>query len=449
MFIDFLINIFKSNQESEAIVWESEVFTYRWLLKRYKYWQNKVKLEGIKKGAVAIVEADFSPNSVALLLALIDHGCIFVPITASVESKRDEFIEIAEGEVLFKIDKNDVVKISRLNKKSNHQIYQSLKKSGHPGLVLFSSGSTGKSKASVHDITGILEKFRIQRYRFRTITFLLYDHIGGFNTLLYTLSNSGLIVTVNERSPDGVLGMVDKYNVELLPTSPTFINLILLSEAYKRHDISSLKTLTYGTEPMPESTLKRFNQLFPEIRLLQTYGLSEVGILRSKSKSSDSLWVKVGGEGFETRIIQGMLEIKAKSAMLGYLNAPSPFTEDGWFKTGDAVEISGEYIKILGRKSEIINVGGEKVYPQEVENIVQGIVNVAEVTVYGEKNPIMGNIVCARVRLIKNEDKKSFINRLKIHCQKKLQNYKIPVKVDIVGLEQYNNRFKKIRTLSS
>ena len=62
---------------------------------------------------------------------------------------------------------------------------------------------------------------------------------------------------------------------------------------------------------------------------------------------------------------------------------------------------------------------------------------------------VMGNIVCARVRLIKNEDKKSFINRLKIHCQKKLQNYKIPVKVDIVGLEQYNNRFKKIRTLSS
>ena len=98
---------------------------------------------------------------------------------------------------------------------------------------------------------------------------------------------------------------------------------------------------------MPESTLKRFNQLFPDIKLLQTYGLSEVGILRSKSKSSDSLWVKVGGEEFETRVIDGMLEIKAKSAMLGYLNAPSPFTEDGWFKTWDAVEVEGEYIKIL------------------------------------------------------------------------------------------------------
>ena len=111
--------------------------------------------------------------------------------------------------------------------------------------------------------------------------------------------------------------------------------------------------MTYGTEVMPESTLKQFHELFPKVLLLQTYGLSEVGILRSKSKSSDSLWVKVGGEGFETRVVDGMLEIKAKSAMLGYLNAESPFTEDGWFKTGDAVEVDGEYIRILGRKSEM------------------------------------------------------------------------------------------------
>lgn len=93
---------------------------------------------------------------------------------------------------------------------------------------------------------------------------------------------------------------------------------------YKKFDLSSLQTVTYGTEVMPESTLKRFHALYPNIKLQQTYGLSEVGILRSKSKSSDSLWVKVGGEGFETRIVDGLLEIKAKSAMLGYLNAPVP-----------------------------------------------------------------------------------------------------------------------------
>ena len=445
MFIDFLISVFIENKENEAIVWKDKVFTYEWLLERNKYWQNEIRSEGIERGTIAIVEADFSPNSVALLLALIEHGCIFVPITASVASKRDEFIEIAEGEVLFKIDKNDNVTISKLKYNSNHEIYRKLKGSGHPGLVLFSSGSTGKSKASVHDITGILEKFKVRRHTLRAITFLLYDHIGGFNTLLYTLSNAGLIVTVSDRSPDGVLKAVDKYKVELLPTSPTFINLILLSEAHERYDISSLKTVTYGTEPMPESTLKRFNKLFPNIRLLQTYGLSEVGILRSKSKSSDSLWVKVGGEGFETRVIDGMFEIKAKSAMLGYLNALNPFTKDGWFKTGDAVEVNGEYIKILGRKSEIINVGGEKVYPQEVENVILELDNVAEVTVYGEKNPVIGNIVCAKIHLKVVEDKKEFSIRLKRYCAKKLQKYKVPIKIKIVQEKQFSERFKKNR----
>jgi len=320
-----------------------------------------------------------------------------------------------------------------------------LRKNGHPGLVLFSSGSTGKSKASVHDMTDLLEKFKISRHSRRAITFLLYDHIGGVNTMLYTLSNGGCIITVQDRSPDGVLGAVEKHKAELLPTSPTFINLILLSEAYKRHDISTLKTVTYGTEPMPESTLKRFHQLFPHIRLQQTYGLSEVGILRSKSKSSDSLWVKVGGEGFQTRVVNGILQIKARSSMSGYLNAPSPFAKDGWFDTGDYVEVDGEYIKILGRKSEIINVGGEKVYPAEVESIVRELDGVSDVTVYGEKNPITGQIVCAKITPSKEVDHKKFVAELKKHCRKRLQNYKVPVKVVFSEEKQYSDRFKKVR----
>ncbi|MDQ3006231.1 MAG: fatty acid--CoA ligase family protein, partial [Chloroflexota bacterium] len=325
-------------------------------------------------------------------------------------------------------------------------LYSVLRDRHHPGLILFSSGSTGKGKAALHDLTGILEKFKVRRHKQRTISFLLYDHIGGVNTMLYTLSNGGCLVTVHERSAEKVLKAVEKYRVELLPTSPTFLNMILFSEAYQHHDLSSLKTVTYGTEPMPESTLKRFHELFPNITLQQTYGLSEVGILRSKSKSSDSLWVKLGGEGFETRIVDGILQIRAESAMLGYLNAPSPFTEDGWFITGDEVEVEGDYFRILGRRSELINVGGEKVYPAEVESVIQQIANVADVTVYGEKNPITGNIVCANVRLLEPEDTKAAILRIKKYCRAHMPTYKVPVKVKIVDEEMHGERFKKMRS---
>ncbi len=447
-FTDFLIKAFDRNKENEAIVWKDKIFTYDWLLKRIDYWINKIRSDGICKGTVAVVEADFSPNSVALLIALIESECVFVPITTNVASKREELIKIAEGEILFTFDKNDNVSTSMLPNNAKHKIYQKLRGMGRPGLVLFSSGSSGKSKASIHDITCILEKFKVRRHKLRTITFLLYDHIGGFNTLFYVLSNAGLIVTVDDRSPDGVLKKVERYGVELLPTSPTFINLILLSEAYKRYDISMLKKVTYGTEPMPEITLKRFCHLFPNIKLVQTYGLSEVGILSSKSKSSDSLWLKLGGDGFETRVVNGMLEIKAKSAMLGYLNAPSPFTKDGWFSTGDEVKINDDYIKILGRKSEIINVGGEKVFPQEIENVILEMDNVADAIVFGEKNPIIGNIVCVRVRLVKDENKNKFTKKLKKFCSLRLQKYKIPIKIKITNENQYNERFKKNRNLS-
>jgi long-chain acyl-CoA synthetase len=449
--IEFLLEVFKENKGDDAIVWREQTYSYDWLHQHIQQWKNDLIVNNVARGSVIILEADFSPNAVALFLALIEHNCIIVPLTKSVESKKAEFIGIVQGEMRISIADDDSVIFDRLPhhvsspQGATHELYSVLRERHHPGLILFSSGSTGKSKAALHDLTGILEKFKIRRHKQRTISFLLYDHIGGVNTMLYTLSNVGCIITVRERRPEKVLEAVEKYHVELLPTSPTFINMILFSEAYKHHDLSSLKTVTYGTEPMPESTLKRFHELFPRITLQQTYGLSEVGILRSKSKSSDSLWVKLGGEGFKTRIVDGILQIKAESVMLGYLNAPSPFSEDGWFITGDEAEVDGEYYRILGRRSELINVGGEKVYPAEVESVIQQIDNVADVTVYGEKNPITGNIVCANVHLLEMEDSKAAILRIKKYCREHMPTFKVPVKVNIVDDEMHGERFKKMR----
>ncbi len=441
----FLLEKFRQFAAEAAIIWRGESCDYGWFLSRFEHWRGFLKNQGIRAGQVVIFEAEFSPNSVALLLALIESACVVVPLTKSVRDKKAEFVEIAKGEIMLAMDETDQISCERLNGTGVHELYDRLREARHPGLVLFSSGSTGKSKAAVHDFAAILEKFKVPRKAYRTIAFLLFDHIGGVNTLFYTLSNAGTLIVCEDRNPDAVLAAIEKFRAELLPTSPTFINLVLLSEAYLRHDLSSLKLVTYGTEAMPENTLKRFHSLFPNIRLAQTYGLSEVGILRAKSKSSDSLWVKIGGEGFDTRIVDGALQIKAKSAMLGYLNAPSPFTEDGWFMTGDSVEVDGEYVKILGRKSELINVGGEKVYPCEIESVIQEFENVAEVSVYGEKNPLVGNIVCARVRLKRDDPSGDFAARLKSFCRSHMQPYKVPVKILLTSESQYSERYKKMR----
>ena len=445
MYINFLLEVFNKNRTADGMVWRDTVYSYDWLLGRVAAWKANLETRALPTESVVSIEADFSPETVAVLLALIDHNCVIVPLTSSVAAKKNEFRETAQVEFMFRIEDNDDIELTPTSVSADHELLARLKRDRRPGLILFSSGSTGKSKGAVHDLVPMLEKFKVPRHSLRAIAFLLFDHIGGLNTLFYTLSNAGCVVTVEDRSPESICATIEKYDVELMPTSPTFINLLLVSKAYQSHDLSSLKTVTYGTEVMPESILKRFHEALPNVRLQQTYGLSEVGILRSKSKASDSLWVKVGGEGFETRVVDGMLEIRASSAMLGYLNAPSPFTEDGWFITGDAVEVDGEYLKILGRKSEVINVGGEKVYPVEVESVIQLMDGVEDVSVCGEPHRIMGQIVKAVIKISTDEDLAEFRGRMRGFCEGRLDKYMIPQKVVLADGPIHGERFKKMR----
>ncbi len=448
MFIEFLIDVLEEGsgaETREAIVWNDTVCSCAVLLDAYRRWSNDLNERGVQPGSVVGLEGDFSPNSIALMLALIERACIIVPQSNVSRAGRDRKDEISEVEMYYRVDELDNVAFELTGRHASHALYSTLRDRRHPGLVLFSSGTSGDPKAAVHDFTFLLEKFRVRRSAMTTLNFLLFDHWGGLNTMFHTLSNGAKIVTVRDRSPEAVCALIDKHRINLLPATPTFLNLLLLSGAYKQFDLSSLQLITYGAEPMPQSTLDRLSAAFPQLKLQQTYGLIEVGVLRSKSKEDGSLWVKVGGEGFETRVVDGILHIKTKSTILGYLNAPAPITDDGWFITGDAVLVEGEYMRILGRKSELINVGGEKVYPAEVESVIQTMENVMEVTVYGEKNPLIGNIVCAKVRTRDEVNADAFAAELKTFCQQRLERYKVPVKVHLIDREQFGDRFKKIR----
>jgi len=446
MHIDFLLDVFKEFESNTSIIWKEEKYSYGSLIKNIEKSQLLIDSHQIKPGTVVALNGDFSPNSIALLLALMEKACIIVPLTNTSNKNENRLFDIAQVEFAFRINENDEIKTETVYQRSDNDFYNVIREREYPGLVLFTSGTSGEPKAAVHDFLALLEKFKTRRKAFRTLNFLLFDHWGGLNTIFHILSNGGVVIATKDRSPENVCKLIELNQIELLPASPTFLNLMLLSGAYEDYDLSSLKIISYGTEPMPESTLKRLKMIFPEVRLLQTYGLIELGVLRSKSEKDDSLWVKVGGEGYKTRIVDGILQIKAESAMLGYLNAPSPFTDDGWFVTGDEVLQKGDFIKILGRKSEIINVGGEKVYPQEVENVIMEMSNISDVTVYGERNSILGNIVCAKVVLMKDVNRKEFVAKLKQFCSRRLKKFMIPVKVKISDDTLYGERYKKIRS---
>ena len=442
----WLLEKIRTYDDQEAIVWNGNIASYRELADLAETWTGRLNDAGVEQGSTVALVGDFAPESCAGFLALIEQRCIVVPLMPATYTKHPEFLDIADVDYI--IDTRTDITIAPRESGEKHDLVKELIEQKEPGLVLFSSGSTGNSKAAIHNLTPLLEKYRTPRPPMRSLTFLLLDHIGGVNTFFHVISNGGVLVATSERTPAGVFKAVEQARVELLPVSPTFLNLCLLTKEYKNYDISCLNKITYGTEPMPQSTLDALAVEFPNVTLQQTYGLTEVGIMRSKSRDDGSLWVKVGGQGYETKIVDGKLWIKSTSAMLGYLNAPSPFDDEGWFNTHDIVELDGDYIRFKGRDSEIINVGGEKVFPAEVESLLLTLDNIKDVTVHGEKNSLVGQVIVATVNLIQPEPARDLKKRIRRDLKNKTAEFKIPQKIIVAEEEQFNERFKRMRRAS-
>lgn len=408
-----------------------------------------VHRNAVHAGAVVAIDGLYSLHNCALLIALACNGNIIVPLPRGPEPKRAEFLDVGEVEFILSTDTSDTPSLKATGRLAEHELYQRLRQAGAPGLVLFSSGTTGRSKASVLDFAKLVGRADMGPLRpRRVLAFLSLDHIGGINTLLRTFGQGGCIVTVSERTPQTVFAAVAAHQVDTLPTTPTFLTMGLISGELDKHDLSSLQLITYGTEPMPIQTLRKLGTALPMAKLKQTYGLSELGILPTKSRGNDSLWMKLGGTGFDLKIIDNILWIRSDMAMLGYLNAPAPFDEDGYFNTQDVVEVDGEYVRVLGRKSEIINVGGEKVYPNEVESVLLEAGNVIEAVVSGKPSPVTGMVVKAVVRLASPEPASTAQRRIREHCRGRLEAFKVPVLIDISDQPQHSDRLKKIRVAS-
>jgi long-chain acyl-CoA synthetase len=441
----WLIERLREQGQTPGLVWQDVTWSYADLLDAVLSAAERLDSEDVTPGTVLAIRGDYSPGVVALLLAGVVNRNIMVPIASAAAARQARMLEVAQANLLATFDEDDNWNIVSCGHNLDQPLLRQLADTNDAGLILFSSGSTGESKASVLSLDRLLDKFRTKRTGFRTLVFLLLDHIGGINTLFHTLCNGGTIVTAAQRDPEAVAAAIAAHRVQLLPTTPTFLNMLLISEAPSRHDLSSLEIITYGTEPMPQATLAAVAAALPSVRMKQTYGLSELGILPTKSRDSKSVWLKLGADGFEHKIVDGILWIRSSSAMLGYLNAPAPFDAEGWFNTQDLVETDGEYVRILGRRSELINVGGEKVHPTEIENVLLQLENVRDVTVSGRPNPVVGTVVAVRITPVHEENPEKFKGRIRRFCRERLEPFKIPAVIEITGGDHHGARFKKSR----
>lgn len=451
--VEFLVARFHEASDAPALAWRGTTVSYAELAAQIDRDVDWLTAQGgIGPGVPVALVGDYSFRSISLLLALMATGAIVVPLAPATRATLGPLLDDDVAPQLI-LDVTEVVSLSdsplveRRESGASNPYYETLVERGTCGLVLFTSGSTGRPKAVVHDFSRLLDKFRRPRPALVTLNFLLFDHWGGLNTLLGCLASQTLVVFPEKRTPHEICGLIEQHKIALLPATPTFLNMLLISRAFDRFDLSSLKLITYGAETMPEATLKGLRSVFPDVELRQTYGMIELGVMRAKSRGSDSLWVKLGGEGYDLRVVDGVLQVKAETAMLGYLNAPSPFTDDGYLITGDMVEQDGEYLKILGRKSDIINVGGQKVYPAEVETVLLELPEIKDAVVYGEQSVLTGKIVVADLMLSDEAaiEPAALRQKVKRHCASKLQSFMIPVRINISQDSFYTARLKKRR----
>jgi acyl-coenzyme A synthetase/AMP-(fatty) acid ligase len=443
----WLIKKIISYSNRVALVKNNTAVTYAELLQRITWYSDFLEERGINSGSTVALLSDYGLDSIALLLALLDRKNIIVPILSTVEDEINT--RLTEGGVSWVFKWSPDLQLVSYDNLETHPLVVKLVEGNRAGLILFSSGTTGKPKAMIHDLDSFVLAYRDRRPKdLVLLALLLFDHVGGLNTLFNSLAMGGTLVIPENNTPQIVCELIGQWNISILPGSPTFLNLLLISGVLEQHNLQSLRMITYGTEPMPESLLKRLKSAFPRVKFLQTFGTSETGIMQTTSKSSDSLFMKLDGSNTEYKIVNGELWLRSQTQIMGYLNADTDaFTEDGWFKTGDLVEESSDgYIRIVGRDQDIINVGGEKVFPSEVESILLMMPEIIDCVIFGETNAITGQTVVAEVVTRDQTNPRELRGRIRQFCSQKLTKFKVPTKIYLVDEIVTSNRGKKKRT---
>jgi acyl-CoA synthetase (AMP-forming)/AMP-acid ligase II len=432
-------------RQAVAVIEKNKESSYAALLGGAAAWQSLLDERGVDRHHVVGIKSDFHLDAITLFLSLLANGntVAFLPSTTS---SVVEYVEDAQIDYLFSFGDDGGWLLEKMaTVPDKHSLLLALQEEARPGFIIFSSGTSGRAKAILHDANDFLRSFDGANKPFRTVAFLLFDHIAGLDTLFYTLSSGGTLIIPADRSTHGICRLIQQTSAQVLPSSPSFFNLLYLSRDYQAFDLSSLEIVTFGSEPMSESGLGRVSRMFPRVRIIQKYGASEFGSPRSKSRADSNLWLKIDSDAFKIRVVEGILWVKSSSTMLGYLNCPQPLVDDGYYCTGDRVEVDGQWLRILGRHSDIINVGGEKVFPGEVESVLREIPAVEDALVFGEANPLLGNSVCAKIKLWQDRDSKALKKEVRKYCLSKLARYKVPAKIEIVDASLTNERFKRSR----
>jgi non-ribosomal peptide synthetase component E (peptide arylation enzyme) len=293
--------------------------------------------------------------------------------------------------------------------------------------MCFTSGTTGNPKGVLHCFNTTLQTAQLFNEELAVtadevmLDFLPVGLNWGYLTLVQAVMAGCRVVLMERFSPAGVLEVIEREKVSYIPMAPASIVALLNAPELATRSLASLRIVITGGASAAVETIKAFQTAVPTAKLIELYGMLETGFHSITRLTDDPL--KVNGtvgrcvSSMGLRIVDddgndvpygevGEIAAIGPSVHVGYLNNPQAnadsFTADNWFRTGDLgqfVDAEGN-VRISGRKKEIINRGGKKYFPREIEELLYQHPKIVQVAIVGAPDPRLGerNSMCAIVK---------------------------------------------------
>ncbi len=471
-----LENIAKEMPNKTALIFENETFSYQDINQTSNQIVNGLKQFNIAIGDRVALLLPSTPEFITSYFGLLKSGAIAVTLNPTLKSKEIRFIlNNCEAKIIIttsslaqEIDKTllphleEIIVIDKKEEQESYKVLSDIIKESSilfksidveintPAVILYTSGTTGFPKGATLSHNNILFSIEETIYQINLSTndksilvLPLFHNYGQIAILNSTLSAGATLILEKEFNIKKVLYSIQKYQVSLFFGVPTIYNILL--ENTTPTELSSLREFVSAGASLPQEIFNRWQEKF-KLTIHEHYGLSECSMVCHNSNIEEKEGsVGKAVRGVEIKIIdehgnglpkgqKGEVAIKGSNIMLGYWNLPKETKEalqEGWFHSGDigTIDESG-YLSIVDRKKDMVNVGGQNVYPSEVEQVLYTHPDIKEVSAYGVVEPILGEEV--RVAIILEENQSVSEADIITFCRENLADYKVPSKVEFV-----------------
>ncbi|WP_448779462.1 ANL family adenylate-forming protein [Bacteroides congonensis] len=324
------------------------------------------------------------------------------------------------------IDESKVNRQENLNVRkfaSMNDVIEALQQSTSE-ITIFTSGTTGQPKKVVHDVPTLTRSVRKGERYINQVWAYAYNptHMAGMQVFFQALENQNTLVNVFGVSRSEVYRLIDRYGITHISATPTFYRLLLPFE--KEYPV--VQRITLGGEKSDQHLYDAIRRIFPSGKINNVYASTEAGSLFAAK-----------GDCFQLpAMFRDKFKVEDDELLIhrSLLGKSESFQFDGdYYHSGDLIEWVNQSegtFKFKSRKNELINVGGYKVNPSEVETVLNAIDGICQSLVYGKTNSILGNVLCADVQLEEGCSQTELeIRKL---LKDKLQDFKIPRRIRIV-----------------